>query len=251
MGIPEFPETLFINALKALVKLERAWIPYKSGSALYLRPFIYANEAFIGMRAAVSYKFIIVASPSNPIYSKPISLYAETSYIRAADGGTGQAKAAGNYAAAILPTELAKSAGYDQVLWLDAKEHRYIQEVGTMNIFFKINGEFITPPIDGTILDGITRMSVIELLKDMRYKVTERRISIEELFASYQTGTFEEAFGTGTAVAIAMVQSITFKESKITLANEHSVAVKLLDTLNKIRTGYIKDQFNWMVEVEG
>lgn len=251
MGIPEFPETLFLNALQQLVALEKAWIPSKPGSALYLRPFIYADEAFIGMRAATSYKFIIVASPSNPIYSKPIRLLAETTYIRAAVGGTGQAKAAGNYAAAILPTELAKSGGYDQVLWLDAKEHKYIQEVGTMNIFFKINGEFITPSIDGAILDGITRMSVIDLLVDMGYKVTERPITIEELFNAYKSGSLEEVFGTGTAVAIAMVDSITYKGSKIDCANGHSVGLKVLKTLNEIRSAVIEDKFNWLIRVVG
>ena len=139
LGMPEFPEQLFVEALKVLVGLDKNWIPPQQGSALYLRPFMYADEAFIGMRAATQYKFIIMASPSNPIYTKRVRLYAETNYIRAAHGGTGQAKAAGNYAAAILPTEHAKAKGYDQVLWLDAHNFKSIQEVGTMNIFFKIN----------------------------------------------------------------------------------------------------------------
>ena len=152
MGMPEFPEDLFVEGLKKLVAIEQNWIPPKEGSALYLRPFMYADEPFIGMRAATSYKFIIMASPSQPLFSKRIKLYAETKYIRAANGGTGEAKAAGNYAAAIRPTELAKAKGYDQVLWLDAQDFKYIQEVGTMNIFFKINGEFITPNLDGSIL---------------------------------------------------------------------------------------------------
>jgi len=154
MGMPAFPEELFLDGLQQLVALDSQWIPPMEGSALYLRPFIYADEAFIGMRAATHYKFIIIASPSAPLFTKPIRLYAETKYIRAAEGGTGEAKAAGNYAAAIRPTEIAKAKGYDQVLWLDAHDFNYIQEVGTMNIFFKINGNFITPSLDGAILHG-------------------------------------------------------------------------------------------------
>ena len=166
MGMPNFPEDLFVEGLKELVSLEHNWIPPKEGSALYLRPYMYADEPFIGMRAATHYKFIIMASPAGPFFSKRIKLWAEKQFIRAAQGGTGEAKVAGNYAAAIRPTELAKAKGYDQVLWLDAAEHKYIQEVGTMNIFFKINGDFITPKLDGSVLDGITRKSVIDLLNE-------------------------------------------------------------------------------------
>ena len=147
LGIPEFPEALFTEALKTIVSLDRQWIPSRQGSGLYMRPFMYAYEAFIGMRAATSYKFIVMASPSSPIYNKRIRLYAETNYIRAAQGGTGEAKAAGNYAAAILPTEAAKAKGYDQVLWLDTHDFKAIQEVGIMNIFFKIRGAIITPAL--------------------------------------------------------------------------------------------------------
>ena len=181
LGMPEFPEKLFVEALKLLVSIDQKWIPKSEGSALYLRPFMYADEAFIGMRAATEYKFIIIASPSKPIYNKRIRLYAETKYIRASNGGTGEAKAAGNYAAAILPTEKAKLKGFDQVLWLDSNNFKSIQEVGTMNIFFKINETIVTPPLDGTILAGITRMSTIELLKHKGYNVIERNISIDEI----------------------------------------------------------------------
>ena len=208
MGMPDFPQDLFVEGLKQLVDLERNWIPPLDGSALYLRPFMYADEPFIGMRAATHFKFIIMASPAGPFFSKRIKLWAEKEYIRAANGGTGEAKAAGNYAAAIRPTELAKAKGYDQVLWLDAVEHKYIQEVGTMNIFFKINGEFITPKRDGSILDGITRLSVISVLKDKGFNVIERAVTIDEIEEASQKGTLEEAFGTGTAVGIAYIQEI-------------------------------------------
>ncbi len=250
MGIPQFPETLFVEGLKQLVALEQAWIPAEEGSALYLRPFIYADEAFIGMRAATHYKFIIIASPSGPFFTKPIRLYAETKYIRATNGGTGEAKAAGNYAAAIKPTEIAKSKGYDQVLWLDAHEFNYIQEVGTMNIFFKINGEFFTPSLDGAILNGITRMSVIELLRSRGYKLTERPITIDEIVKASQNGTLEEAFGTGTAVGIAMIQEIGYKDISLPISDENPVSQMVLDTLNGIKIGKLEDEFGWLVKAD-
>jgi len=251
MGMPHFPEDLFVEGLKQLVALDKNWIPPQEGSALYLRPFMYADEHFIGMRAATHYKFIIIASPSGPYFNKRIKLFAETKYIRAAQGGTGEAKAAGNYAAAIKPSEMAKAKGYDQVLWLDAHEFNYIQEAGTMNIFFKINGEFITPSLDGAILAGVTRMSVIELLKDKGYIVIERPISIDEIIEASKNETLEEAFGTGTAVGIAMIQDIGYKDSEIYVSDENSVGQMVLDTINGIRSGKREDKYNWMVKIEG
>ena len=250
MGMPNFPEDLFVEGLKQLVAIEQSWIPPQEGSALYLRPFMYADEPFIGMRAATSFKFIIIASPSGPFFTKRIKLYAETKYIRAAEGGTGEAKAAGNYAAAIRPTELAKAKGYDQVLWLDALEHKYIQEVGTMNIFFKVDGKFITPKRDGAILDGITRMSVIDILKHKGFEVTERPITIDEIKDASKNGTLEEAFGTGTAVGIAYIQEIGLNDETIHVSNESPVGLDVNNTLNGIKTGKIEDTFNWMVKVE-
>jgi branched-chain amino acid aminotransferase len=250
MGMPGVPKELFLEGLKELVALDKAWIPPQQGSALYLRPFMYATEAFIGMRAATSYKFVIMASPAGPYFSKHIKLWAEKQYIRAAAGGTGEAKAAGNYAAAIRPTELAKAKGYDQVLWLDAAEHKYIQEVGTMNIFFKINGNFITPELDGSVLHGITRLSVIELLKSMGYKVTERKITIDEIRQASHDGTLEEAFGTGTAVGIAYIKEIGLENETIHVSDESPVAVKVNDTLNAIKIGKLEDKFSWMTKVE-
>lgn len=250
MGMPEVPEDMFVEGLKELVSIDQAWIPPQEGSALYLRPFMYATEAFIGMRAATRYKFVIMASPSGPYFSKHIKLWAEKQYIRAAAGGTGEAKAAGNYAAAIRPTELAKAKGYDQVLWLDATEHKYIQEVGTMNIFFKINGNFITPELDGSVLHGITRLSVIQLLKSMGYNVTERKITIDEIREASQKGALEEAFGTGTAVGIAYIKEIGLDNETIHVSDESPVAAEVNDTLNAIKIGKIDDQFFWMTEVQ-
>ncbi|CAM3885029.1 branched-chain amino acid aminotransferase [Flavobacterium branchiophilum] len=249
MGMPLFPEDLFVEALKKFTALEKNWIPQAKGSALYIRPFMYADEAFIGMRAATSYKFIIMASPTKPMYAQKIKLFVEKKFIRAANGGTGEAKTAGNYAAAIRPTELAKAKGYDQVLWLDAQHFEYIQEVGTMNIFFKINGQFYTPNLTGTILSGITRMSVITLLKSKGFAVTERPITITEIIEAFDKGTLEEAFGTGTAVGIAMIKEIGNSTFTITLPNENPISVWVNDTLNAIKTQEIQDEFGWTLEV--
>ncbi|WP_299183668.1 branched-chain amino acid aminotransferase [uncultured Aquimarina sp.] len=249
LGMPSVPVDLFVEAVKQIVRVEHSWIPPKDGSALYLRPFMYADEPFIGMRAATSYKFIVICSPAGPFFTKKIRLYAETEYIRAADGGTGEAKAAGNYAAAILPTEKAKAKGYDQVLWLDANEHKYIQEVGTMNIFFKIGGKFITPSTDGSILKGITRDSVITLLKDKGFEVEERPITIDELITCANEGQLEEAFGTGTAVAIAMIEAIGYRDEVLTLSDNNPVSQDVKNTLDDIKTQKIEDTFNWIIPV--
>lgn len=249
MGMPTFPEELFVEGLKRLVAIDKEWVPTNEGSALYLRPFMYADEAFIGMRAATKYKFIIFASPSGPFFSKPIKLYAETQYIRAANGGTGEAKAAGNYAAAILPTEKAKMNGYDQVLWLDAQSFEYVQEAGTMNIFFKIAGKVVTPNLSGSILSGITRLSVIDLLRDKGFEVTERPIAMSEVIEASENGTLEEAWGAGTAVSIAPIEEIGYKDIKIKFPADHSVAADLKATMDGIKTQKIEDKFGWIVPV--
>jgi branched-chain amino acid aminotransferase len=250
MGMPAFPEDLFVEGLKRLVAIEKDWIPTQEGSALYLRPFMYADEAFIGMRAATKYKFIIFASPSGPFFSKPIKLWAETQYIRAANGGTGEAKAAGNYAAAIRPTEIAKAKGYDQVLWLDARDFEYVQEVGTMNIFFKIAGKFITPDLNGSVLNGITRLSVIDLLRDKGFEVTERPVSMKEIVTAFENGTLEEAFGAGTAVSIAPVEEIGYKDMKIKFPADAPVGKDIKATMDAIKTQKTEDKFGWIVEVD-
>ncbi|MFT3793825.1 branched-chain amino acid aminotransferase [Flavobacterium sp.] len=250
MGMPAFPEELFVEGLKRLVAVDKEWIPSNEGTALYLRPFMYADEAFIGMRAATKYKFIIFASPSGPFFSKPIKLWAETQYIRAANGGTGEAKAAGNYAAAIRPTEIAKSKGYDQVLWLDARDFEYVQEVGTMNIFFKIAGKFITPNLGGSVLNGITRLSVIDLLRDKGFDVTERPVSMKEIVEAFENGTLEEAFGAGTAVSIAPVEEIGYKDLKIKFPAEAPVGKDVKSTLDAIKMQKMEDKFGWIVAVD-
>jgi len=250
MGMPAFPEDLFVEGLKRLVAIDREWIPSNEGSALYLRPFMYADEAFIGMRAATKYKFIIFASPTGPFFSKPIKLWAETQYIRAANGGTGEAKAAGNYAAAIRPTEIAKAKGYDQVLWLDARDFEYVQECGTMNIFFKIAGKFVTPNLAGSVLAGITRLSIIEMLRDKGFDVTERPVSMTEIVEAFKNGTLDEAFGAGTAVSIAPVSAIGYKDMEILFPAETPVANDVKATMDAIKMQKIEDKFGWIVPVE-
>lgn len=250
MGMPAFPEDLFVEGLKRLVAIEKNWVPSQEGSALYLRPFMYADEAFIGMRAATKYKFIIFASPAGPFFSKPIKLWAETHYIRAAQGGTGEAKAAGNYAAAIRPTELAKAKGYDQVLWLDARDFEYVQEVGTMNIFFKIGGKFVTPNLNGSVLNGITRLSVIDLLRDKGFEVEERPVSMQELIAAHENGALEEAFGAGTAVSIAPVEEIGYKDLKLKFDANGPVGKDVKTTLDGIKMQKLEDKFGWVVPAE-
>ena len=210
---------------------------------------MYADEAFIGMRAATTYKFIIMASPAGPFFSRRIKLYAEKKYVRAVNGGTGEAKAAGNYAAAIRPTEYAKAKGYDQVLWLDAHDFEYIQEVGTMNIFFKIAGKFITPNLNGSVLAGITRMSVMDLLRDKGFEVEERPITLSEIREASENGTLEEAFGVGTAVNIAMIEEIGNNDFSIKLPADNPVADDILKTLADIRSGRTEDKFGWIVPV--
>ena len=250
LGMPEFPEALFVEALKTIVSLDRQWIPSQQGSALYLRPFMYADEAFIGMRAATRYKFIVMASPSSPIYNKRIRLYAETNYIRAAQGGTGEAKAAGNYAAAILPTEAAKAKGYDQVLWLDAYDFKAIQEVGTMNIFFKINDSLITAPTNDRILDGVTRKSIIEIAKSNDIKVEERPIKIREIIQAHENGNLQEIFGTGTAVVVLPIKSFSYRGVSYKTNGIDELAIALKKQLVGIQYNQIEDLFNWRVKVD-
>ena len=250
MCMPDVPESLFLEGLHRLVDLDSDWIPPQEGSALYIRPYMFANDEFIGVKPSENYRFIIFTGPVGPYYPKPVSLIAEQEYVRCAvNGGTGEAKVAGNYAASLLPARKANAKGYDQVMWLDANEFKYVQEVGTMNIFFKINGKFITPQVGGTILRGITRDTVIIILRDCGFEVEERPVSIDEVMEAFRNGTLEEAFGTGTAVGIAMIKEIGYKDTVIPVAEKHPVGRMVLDTFNGIRSGRLEDAHNWLVEV--
>jgi branched-chain amino acid aminotransferase len=235
-----------------LVDLDKEWIPKAKGSALYVRPFMFADGEFLGVRPSDSYKFIIFTGPVGPYYPKPVSLLAETKYIRAAEGGIGEAKAAGNYSASLLPAREAIEKGYDQILWLDAKEFKYIQEVGTMNIFFVIDGKVITPAAGGTILKGITRDTVVKLLNREGYEVEERPITIDEVAEAHKNGTLQECFGTGTAAVVAHVHMISYNGEDMDLPamETRKVGIFVKDTIDGLRNGTIEDKEGWVVPVK-
>jgi branched-chain amino acid aminotransferase len=240
-------EELFVEAVKQMVIVERAWIPDEEGSALYLRPFMFATDEFLGVAPSETYKFIILTLPVAPYYSKPVKLYASTEHIRAAQGGVGEAKTAGNYAASLYASKMARQKGFDQVLWLDGKEFKYAQEVGTMNIFFVINNIVITPPTEGTILKGITRDCFLQLLRDKGFKVEERPISMDEVLEAYHQGNLQEAFGSGTAAVAVDVMQIGYQNELIELdPAPDSIAQMLKREINGIRTGRIADKFDWV-----
>lgn len=249
MCMPDFPEDMFLEAIHELVSLDQGWIPQDEGSALYIRPTMIATDEFIGVRPSDTYRFFIFTCPVGPYYAKPVKLLAETEYIRAADGGTGYAKFAGNYAAALLPAKKAQEKGYDQVLWLDAKEHRYIQECGTMNIMFVIDGKVVTPQLYNTILDGITRRSAIQILKDAGYEVSEEQVTIDDIVAAHQNGTLQEAFGVGTAAVVSHVSTIAYKDIVMELPpiNERKVGDFIKKSINGLRTGKMEDKHGWIV----
>src|SRR4029077_8960047 len=211
MMMPAVPEELFIDGMKQLLALDIDWIPRKGDHSLYIRPFMFASDEMIGVRPSEKYKFMIILSPTGPYYSAPMRIYVEEQYVRAVPGGVGYAKAAGNYGAAMYATAEAKKKGYDQVLWTDAYEHKYVQECGTMNVFFIIGNTAITPDLDaGTILAGVTRDSAIEVLKELGYTVEERPVSIDEIIAAHKSGDLKEMFGTGTAATVSMIKELTY-----------------------------------------
>ncbi|UED81614.1 MULTISPECIES: branched-chain amino acid aminotransferase [unclassified Lysinibacillus] len=252
--IPAIDEELALEALKQLVALDREWVPKAPGTSLYIRPFIIATEPHLGVHPSNNYKFIIIMSPSGSYYKEginPVKIMVEQHFVRAVAGGTGEAKTAGNYASALKGQEIAHKEGYSQTLWLDGKEHRYIEEVGSMNIFFKINGTVITPALNGSILPGITRNSMLQVLKAKNIPVEERRISIDEVVEAYHNGTLEEAFGTGTAAVISPVGELKWQDEKIVINNGEigEVSQMLYDTLTGIQNGTLEDTFGWTIKL--
>ncbi|MGE7839249.1 branched-chain amino acid aminotransferase [Lysinibacillus sp. NPDC093712] len=252
--IPAIDEELALEALKQLVTLDREWVPKAPGTSLYIRPFIIATEPHLGVHPSKNYKFIIIMSPSGSYYKEginPVKIMVEQHFVRAVVGGTGEAKTAGNYASALKGQEIANKEGYSQTLWLDGKEHRYIEEVGSMNIFFKINGTVITPALNGSILPGITRNSMLQVLKAKNIPVEERRISIDEVVEAYHNGTLEEAFGTGTAAVISPVGELKWQDEKIVINNGEigEVSQLLYDTLTGIQNGTLEDTFGWTIKL--
>ena len=241
-----------LHALRELVRLDRDWVPRAEGATLYIRPTMIATEAGLGVRPAREYKFFIILSPVGAYYPEgfnPVKIYVSDTYVRAVRGGVGHVKTAGNYAASIMAAVEAQEKGYTQVLWLDAIERRYIEEVGTMNIFFKINGEVVTPPLSGSILPGITRDSAITLLRSWDVPVAERAITIDDVIAANAAGTLEEVFGTGTAAVISPVGSLYYKGESIEINGGRTGALsqRLFDELQGIQFGDRPDPFGWVV----
>lgn len=254
LSIPRIDVDFALEALKTLVSVEKDWIPTAPGTSLYIRPFIIATDPFLGVRSSFTYKFIIILSPVGAYYPtglNPGKYLIENEYVRAIKGGTGFTKCSGNYAASLKAQDLAHDKGYMQVLWLDGVERKYIEEVGSMNVFFKIGGEVITPSLEGSILPGITRDSVIHLLKHWGIKVTERRISVQELYEANAKGRLEEAFGTGTAAVISPIGELNWNNDIIKLSGGKigELSAKLYETITGIQNGILKDDFGWMVEV--
>ncbi len=250
MCMPEFPEELFIEALSRLVWIDRQWIPPREESALYLRPVMMATDEFVGVRQSEHYKVMIMTLPTGPYYAKPVGLLVEEHYVRAAEGGVGAAKAAGNYGASLYPTRLAKEKGYDQVIWMDAKEFKYVQESGTMNIFFVFKHAVVTPNLSGTILDGVTRDSMICLCRDYGIHVEERPIAMEEVEEAFDRGDLLEVFGTGTAAVVAQVSRIGYRGRNLIFNPENwTLSSQLKAELNGIRKGRIPDRHGWILPV--
>ncbi|MBV5327649.1 MAG: branched-chain amino acid aminotransferase [Chlorobium sp.] len=254
MCMPRFPQERVLQALRAMVYLDQEWVPSTQGATLYIRPTMIATEPMLGLRPAQEYLFFIICCPVGAYYSEgfnPTKIYVEDKYVRAVPGGVGNAKTAGNYAASVKAQVEAQEKGFTQVLWLDAVERKYVEEVGTSNIFFLINDELITPPLEGTILPGITRNSVLQLARDWGYSVSERRLTIDQVFAANKAGTLQESFGTGTAAVIAPVGELCYRDQTIRIndGKTGTLAKRLFEELQAIQFGYQEDPHKWRVRV--
>ena len=252
--IPEIPEEDFLQAIKEIVRIDQAWIPTKPGTSLYIRPFIIATDEFLGVRPSNTYKFFIILSPVGAYYPEgldPVKIWIEDEYVRAVKGGIGEAKVGANYVASLKAQVKAHEEGYSQVLWLDGVERKYIEEVGAMNIFFKINGTVVTPMLNGSILPGVTRNSCIELCKSWGLPVEERRISVDELIAAAKDGSLEEVWGSGTAAVISPVGHLRYGDDVMQIKDGGigEISQKLYDTVTGIQLGKIEGPEGWVVEV--
>ncbi len=250
--MPELDKTFILKALKELVTIEKDWVPSAPGTSLYIRPAIIATDPYIGLRSSHTYRFFIILSPVGAYYPEgfdPVKIWVTTEYVRAVRGGVGQAKTAGNYAASLYATELANKDGYTQVLWLDGVELKYIEEVGSMNIFFVIDDELVTPKLNGSILAGVTRDSVIQLAKSWDLTVTERKVSIDEIYDAHTQGGLKEVFGSGTAAVISPVGKIKYNGREITISNGEAgkLSARLFKELMDIQYGKAEDPFNWVI----
>ena len=249
MCMATLPEELFIGGLEALLREDAAWVPTAAGSSLYMRPYMFATDTFLGVAPSKTYRFCIFTCPVGVYYNKPLRVKIETEYIRAAEGGVGGAKCAGNYGGSLYPTMLAQQAGYDQLLWTDARDHAYFEESGTMNVMFVLDGKLVTPAVSDTILRGITRDSLVQIADRLGIEVEERRVSVQEVINGIETGRLTEAFGAGTAVVVSPMSVIGYNGDDYVLpeiAPEKSVAITLKNYLSDLRTGQIDDEFEWV-----
>ncbi|MBL7699824.1 MAG: branched-chain amino acid aminotransferase [Chitinophagaceae bacterium] len=249
--MPAISEEIFIEGMAKLIELDKNWIPDREDHSLYIRPFMFATDEQIGVKPSDTYKFLILLSPTGPYYGAPMRIYVEEKYTRAAPGGVGYAKTAGNYASSLFATAEARRKGYDQVLWTDANEHKYAEEIGTMNVFFIIDGKGVTPDLStGTILEGVTRDSAITLLKDMGVTVEEKRVNLDEVVEAYKAGKVTEIFGTGTAATISMIRELKYKDTVMTF-NEDSwkIAPEIKRRMDAIKNGSAPDIHGWMYKI--
>ena len=251
MCMPEVPIDVFIESLKSLIEIDKDWVPNKDGCSLYVRPFMIATDPYVGIKPSDTYKFIIFTCPVAAYYSEPVKVKIETEYSRAVEGGTGFAKAAGNYAGALYPAKIAQEKGYGQLIWTDAFEHKYIEEAGTMNVIFQIGDTLITPISSDTILASITRRSVIDIARDWGYKVEERKVLVSEVIEAIETGNLTEAFGAGTAATIAQISLISCDgvDYELPPVENRTFSNMVKQELEDIKYGKIEDRFNWMLKV--
>lgn len=251
MCMAQVPEEIFIGGLEELLKIDAAWVPTGEDNSLYLRPFMFASDVYLGVRPSHNYRFMIIMSPAGQYYATPPKVKVETEYIRAAPGGVGYAKCAGNYAASLYPAKLAAEQGYTQLLWTDAIEHKYFEESGTMNVMFVKNGKIITPAVSSTILKGITRDTLIQLAKSMNIEVEERKVPVVEIIEGIADGSVTEVFGAGTAVVVSPFAAIGYegKDFELPAITENSLSTRLKNALNDIRTGKVTDTFGWVWKV--
>jgi branched-chain amino acid aminotransferase len=251
MSMPQVPEEIFMEGMRLLIEMDKNWIPSQKDHSLYIRPFMFSSDEMIGVRPSEKYKFLIILSPTGPYYAAPMRINVEEKYVRAVPGGVGYAKAAGNYAGAMYATAQAKLKGYDQVLWTDAFEHKYVQECGVMNVFFIIGDTAITPDLnEGTILAGVTRDSVIVLLKEMGYKVEERPISIDEIIDAHRAGDLKEVFGTGTAATISMIKTLNYKDYEMNFdVTQWQASPEVKNRMDAIKNTTAPDNHGWMYKI--
>lgn len=245
--MPELPEDIFVHSIAALVDLDSGWIPTKAGHSLYIRPFMFATDPYLGVQPSNTYKYMVLTGPVGAYFTKPLKVKIETEFSRSTEGGFGFAKAAGNYGGAMLPSKMAVLQGYDQLIWTDSKEHAYIEELGAANVMFMLDGKLVTPSTRDTILKGVTRDTVLTLARDWGYEIEERRVSVAEVLDAAKNGKLTDAFGAGTAATIAPIGQIEHEGQLYTLSDpsEREFSKRVLKTLDEIRYGLSEDTYGW------